>query len=123
MIVYIAGPYSAPTAMLIQENIEKARSWAVKLANESIGFICPHLNTAQFGLYSEASESFYKEMDLDILSRCDAILMIPGWKRSPGACEERLAALLQGIPVFYAEDDWDNMVAWYRTQTQPQAAP
>ncbi len=39
--------------------------------------------------------------DLEILKRCDAVLMTPDYERSSGARAERDEALRVGLPVFY----------------------
>jgi len=63
--------------------------------------ICPQMNTAHFD--GIPSEIFYAG-DLDILERCDAVLMAGGWERSFGARMERIHALRNNIPVFESFD-------------------
>lgn len=61
--------------------------------------LCPHLNSG--GLEEEGIENwkFYLG-DLHILQRCDAMLLIPGWKDSQGAKMEVRMAQELGVPVF-----------------------
>ena len=42
------------------------------------------------------------EGDLEMLRRCDAVLVVPGWEKSSGTRAEIAEANACGIPVFYA---------------------
>ena len=39
---------------------------------------------------------------LDIIRRCDGVLMLPGWIHSPGSRREHEFALAHNIPIFYS---------------------
>jgi hypothetical protein len=39
---------------------------------------------------------------MEILSRCDFVIMTPDWEKSEGARKERDKAIALGIPVFYS---------------------
>jgi len=43
--------------------------------------------------------------DIEILKRCDLVVMVPGWENSSGAKEERNVAIEHNIPVF----EWDDV--------------
>ena len=45
--------------------------------------------------------TYGSESDLELLFRCDAILMTPDWERSSGARAERDFAIRNAIPVLY----------------------
>jgi hypothetical protein len=47
-----------------------------------------------------APEEFVRR-DLEIVRRCDAVLMLPGWEKSEGAKQEGEAARAAGVPVFF----------------------
>ena len=86
-IVYIAGPYRAPTENGVQQNIDRARAAAIEIAEMGLGFFCPHLNSDHMGGVIPDDE--WIEMDLAILRGCcKAILMLEGWKKSTGAARE-----------------------------------
>ena len=63
------------------------------------------------GIYAEKiamtadfATSFYQEillLDLAQLSRCDAVLVLPDWHRSPGAKVEIMLAMALGKPIYY----------------------
>lgn len=51
------------------------------------------------------TEQVIKRVSKDWLRRSDAILMIPGWKNSPGSIAEKKLAEDLGLPVFYSLKD------------------
>ena len=40
-----------------------------------------------------------------MLKRCDAVMVVEGWRRSKGACAEVDEALRMGLPILYAWGD------------------
>jgi len=86
-LVYVAGPYSAPDEQGIEDNIWRARRLAVELIRRGYAVICPHCNTIRMEreFPGEEGQRLFYEMDLEILSRCDAICMMAGWQESTGA--------------------------------------
>lgn len=104
MLVYVAGPYNGPSHEAIDQNIQNAREVAIAVWQAGMTAICPHLNTARFEVDAGLPESRYLLGDLEILSKCDAIVMTPDWERSKGATKERHYALGSGIPVYVYPD-------------------
>jgi nucleoside 2-deoxyribosyltransferase len=97
MIVYVAGPYRGN----VHQNIDNARQVAQELWRKGYAAICPHLNTALFDEdMPDLPVQVYLEGDFQILSRCDAILMIPGWEDSVGSALEYAYAEREGIPIY-----------------------
>jgi len=47
-----------------------------------------------------AQYKHYLGFDLSVLSRCDIMVLLPGWKNSIGCREEVRFCLMQGIPVY-----------------------
>ncbi|NIO84882.1 MAG: DUF4406 domain-containing protein [Candidatus Aminicenantes bacterium] len=103
-VVYIAGPYRAysedgkPIINQIYRNIDRARWAAEELAAAGIFFLCPHLNSGLMD--GAADDEFFLEMGLELLARCDAILLIGNWRGSDGSCMEREMAATMEIPIF-----------------------
>lgn len=60
--------------------------------------ICPHLNSAQF--QGAAPDDVWLAGDIEILRRCDAVILTDDWKRSSGARAEVAEAFRLFIPVF-----------------------
>ena len=99
-IVYIAGPYRAPTEHGVQQNIDRARAAAIEIAEMGLGFFCPHLNSAHMG--GVIPDDDWIEMDLVFLRDCcKAILMLDGWDKSEGSLEEYARARSLGLLVFH----------------------
>ena len=98
-IAYIAGPYRSDTVHGIVENIRKAEKVAIKYWRKGYAVICPHKNTALFdGLMPDDT---WLKGDLEILKRCDAIVMMYGWELSSGARAELEYAIKNNIGVIY----------------------
>jgi hypothetical protein len=99
-VAYIAGPYRSNTPSGIVQNIRNAEAVAIKYWQLGYAVICPHKNTALFdGL---APDSVWFEGDLEILKRCDVIVMVKGWEKSTGAREELSFAKAHGLEVMFA---------------------
>ena len=52
-----------------------------------------------------AVDTAYLDSDLEFLRRSDAVLMLPGWEKSEGSCQERLEALADIIPVYFSIEE------------------
>jgi hypothetical protein len=61
--------------------------------------ICPHMNSGF--LYGELPEELFLAGCLELLERCDALLLLPSWKKSDGTRDEKLRAIEKRIPIFY----------------------
>ena len=101
-VVYTAGPYRAKTEEQVGWNVERALWWAEAVWRLGAAAICPHTNTYKMDMAVEPEE--FVERDLEIVRRCDAVLMLPGWEKSSGAQRERDAATEAGLPIFYWSD-------------------
>ena len=98
-VVYIAGPYRADSPHGIVQNIRRAEAVALKYWLKGCAVICPHKNTALFD--GAAPDHVWLDGDLEILGRCDAIVMMDGWRKSKGAIAELAYAKRQGLEVVY----------------------
>jgi hypothetical protein len=111
LVIFVAGKYKGN----IPENIETARYMSRKIWELGFTALTPHLNTAHFEEDCHCVEDDYILGDLSMLSRCDGIMMIEGWKDSQGAMGEHLAAKQMGIPTFYSltelkKYNWEDYV-------------
>ncbi len=84
-LIYIAGPYSAPTEIGILDNIRKACEARDRLIENGWAVVCPHANTANM---DNTNPGIYYRMDLALLARCNAIYMLKDWENSAGAMME-----------------------------------
>ena len=122
-IIYIAGPLTsnAPTEQparreFIANNVKKAESYQIALANAGIGCFCSHTHTTDHHIKgSTASEEYYYELGLEFLKRCcDAVLAMPGWEQSRGSQMEITLAKDNNLPIFYpgSPDDIEEIINW-----------
>lgn len=89
MLLYVAGPYSAPTEDGIQANIDKASDIAAELWIMGHAVICPHKNTGNFhNVVPQLTHEQWLKGDKQMIAVCDGIVFVPGWENSPGSREE-----------------------------------
>ncbi len=95
MIIYIAAPYSNGN---IELNVKKALAYADVIINSGHTPLCPHLFHYLNKLYPQTEEK-WKELDLNLLKKCDALIRLEG--ESKGADDEMEFARKNHIPVSY----------------------
>ena len=72
------------------------------LWRHGIANICPHTNSALIDFGSEkVPDDFILPAYLEILKRCDAMVLVSGWSKSSGTLAEIELATALGIPVYY----------------------
>ena len=108
-VMYISGPFGTKADdrddyHLIDRNIILASEYALAVSRKGWAPFCPHKNTAGFQHVKDLSPEFWMDVCLEFVTRSDAILMIPGWEKSPGAVREKHIADISGVMVFYAKD-------------------
>lgn len=98
-IAYIAGPFRATNAWEIEQNIRRAEALSLEVWNVP-GWcaICPHANTRFF--QGAAPDKVWLDGDIEILRRCDAMILVPGWEKSSGTRAEVEVAIAFDIPVY-----------------------
>jgi hypothetical protein len=98
-IIYIAGPFRADTAWEIEQNVRRAEEHAAMLVRTfAVMPMIPHANTRYF--HGLGEDSFWLEGTLELMRRCDAIYLCPGWEFSTGSKGERAEAERLSMPVF-----------------------
>ncbi len=106
-VIYLAAPFRALTPWRIAENVRRAERLALSVWKLGAACLCPHGNTQHF--QGECPDQVWLDGDLELMGRCDAVLMGEGWEDSIGAMWEREVALKGGMPVFANLDD---LAAW-----------
>lgn len=97
-LVYVAGPYRAPTAWGIECNIVAARQLGARVAALGAYPVIPHSNTAHFdGL---GPDELWLAGTLELMRRCDAVALLDTWQSSSGARAEHAEAERLGLPRF-----------------------
>ena len=97
-LIYIAGPFRAKSGWEVEHNIREAEELALIVAETGAVPVCPHTMYRFFN--GVLPDQFWLDATLDLLRKCDAILLVPRWRESQGAKGERDEAMSLGIPVF-----------------------
>jgi hypothetical protein len=100
-VIFICGPYRAATDAEVSDNIGRAEKWAHEYWASGWAVICPHKNSAMMG--GDMDEKIFLDGYLEILSRCNALLVMPGWERSAGARAEVEIAQRLGLEIIYGD--------------------
>jgi len=98
-LAYIAMPYRGKHQWEVHQNIQAAYRLAMKYWRLGFVAICPHGNTAYFSC--ELPDSVWLKGDLEILRRCDCIVMGPRWEKSRGARQELRKAKKWGLEIIF----------------------
>jgi len=112
-LIYISGKYSDINFWKVDFNIRKAKNEAIALIREvgRHGYfpITPHLNTGHFEEREEMFEGvnfeYWLNGTIELLKRCDAMLLLDNWEDSNGAKKEIEIAVANGMPVYYSIEE------------------
>lgn len=113
-LLYVAGPYSIGNT---QENIRRAETVSVNLIRQGFHVLTPHKNTAGYEKYEDGNITYetWIKMDLDLLSRCDAVYVMVNSEESQGVRKEIEFAQAAGMTVIYeAEYPSDRFTSYGR---------
>lgn len=102
LAVYIAGPYRAKSGWLVELNIRRAEMIAFQVIGAGAVPVCPHTMFRFFN--GIKTDEFWINATLELLKRCDAILLLNEWEHSEGSRGERAYALDHNMPIFYQHD-------------------
>jgi hypothetical protein len=111
-VVYIAGPFRGNTPWDVERNIRSAEREALAVAFCGGVPLCPH---TMYRFYDKLlSDEFWIEATEDLLRRCDALVLCPGWHNSAGSRgEEKVARKEMKIPIFPAtEEGYKDLRKW-----------
>lgn len=97
-VIYIAGKFRGANAWEVEQNIREAEAMAFNVANLGASFICPHTNTRFFD--GTINDEFWLDATMELLRRCDAVMLVDNWQDSRGAQAEVAEAQRLQMPVF-----------------------
>lgn len=100
-VVYIAGKYRDPNAWAVEQNIRAAEEVAARVWAMGLVALCPHANSRH--MEGVASDEHFLAGTLELMRRCDAVVLVPGWGSSAGTRAEIEEAKRLGLPVFGIE--------------------
>jgi hypothetical protein len=97
---YVAGKFAGANGWEVTKNVRHAEEVGYEVAKLGAMPLIPHANTASF--HGTLQDSFWYAGTLELLRRCDFIVMVPGWQKSNGAKAEWEEALTLSMPMFEA---------------------
>jgi len=117
-LCYIATPYRGPNELVVEQNLLNAAKAAVAFMQQYPEYfpMNPVLNSAGFHHYEELldgiGDAYWLNGTKEILNRCNAIYLAPGWEASSGCISEIEWVLNQmmgtehrDIKIFINEED------------------
>lgn len=111
-VVYVAGPFRGPTPWDVELNIRLAEELALRVANAGAMPLCPHTMTRYFD--KQCNDQFWLDGTLELLRRCDAVVLTHNWEQSTGARGEYDEAGSFNLPTFVDTFDDAALTAWIR---------
>jgi len=118
-VVFIAGPFRGANAWEVQQNVRQAEALAMAVWRLGAMAYCPHKNTEHFD--KALPDQVFLDGNLEMLRRCDAILMTPDWERSSGAKGEYEEAFNRAMPILFSVEHVNHWLA-YLTEHEHEAA-
>jgi len=109
-VVYVAGPLFGPNDWEIRRNIHRAASLGYEVAKLGAYPVIPHTNTGSVFIGTMSPEFWYAGT-LELLRRCDAIILVSGWEESRGAVAEIAEAKRLNMPVFERVEELKTWLA------------
>ena len=110
-VIYIAGPYRAPTTMGVADNIRAAERIGMIVAESGAMPLIPHANTG-IVFTGVSNDMFWLAGTLELMRRCDGVVLMDTWARSTGARGEREEALRLGLPVLDLAERRMSIARW-----------
>jgi hypothetical protein len=99
-VVYVAGPFRNKTKLGVRRNIDRAESISHRLWLYGYATISPHMNSGFMENSKGLGNVDMIKAYLDVVSRCDAVILVEGWEKSEGSLLEIDKAIEIGIPVY-----------------------
>lgn len=99
-VIFLAGPFRGPTGWDIEQNIRRIEATALEVWRLGVAALAPHMTNRFF--HGTLPDQVFLDGVLEMLRRCDAVLMCDGWESSDGAREELREAQTRGLRVFYS---------------------
>jgi len=103
-VVYVAGKFRGPKLADVDRNISFASMFVAPIAEAGAMPVTVHLceGVRAHDIHQENNGQWWVDATLEVLRRCDALVVIPGWQDSSGTLGEIREAFRLGIPVFEA---------------------
>ena len=104
-MIYVAGRYRGKSEQAVQLNVQACRQVGVICSERGWYPVMPCVLSAGFEHLTDKDDQFWLDNTLELMLRCDAVVMAPGWLQSEGATNEYNEAKLAGIAVYEVVDE------------------
>lgn len=104
-LIYVAGRFTGMDRACVERNIAAAVEVGIEVCKVGAFPVIPHANTGDERFESLHPYTFWIDGTLELLRRCDGIIMVPGWEASKGACGELAEAQRLGLAVFMTVEE------------------
>lgn len=98
-LIYIAGKFRGPTPLDVRRNVEAARDLGFRVAQAGGYPVIPHTMTVDFD--KQLTDEFWLQGTMELLKRCDAIVLTANWMQSSGARAELVMAESLNMPSWF----------------------
>jgi hypothetical protein len=103
-LVYIAGRFRDRSPWVVHQNVIIAEQRAAQVCRyEGLVPMCPHVLTRNLDCLQ--GEAYWCAATMEIMRRCEALYVGPGWEDSRGTLAEIREALLLAKAVIFEERD------------------
>jgi len=103
-LIYVAGRFNADTGLARRDHVTHAMrhaAWVLRqFGVQGLYPVVPHAQGEH--LVGIGAEHIHYAGTLEIMRRCQAVLVVPGWEASKGTLAEIKEADTLGLPVFFA---------------------
>jgi Domain of unknown function (DUF4406) len=98
LVIYVAGEYSGD----VSSNIEQARLVSAEIyLRGHYPLLRPLINTAYMDEVTGILDiEFWYAATMELLKRCNGVVMVPGWESSKDAVAQRALAIAYLLPVW-----------------------
>lgn len=110
-LVFVSGPFSAWGDRSCEENITacvKATAW---MATNGIPFVCPNLLGMYPSFVQMPYETFIEWVLTALMPTARILVLLPGWKDSPGCRREHARATELGLAIVEWQEYREIMLA------------
>lgn len=104
-VVYVAGPYRGLNRDAVELNIQVARAVGLEAVRKGWSPLIPHANSGHLDALINLPDQFWLDATLELMRRCDAVVLCPGWARSAGTEGEIREARRIGLPIYANDND------------------
>jgi len=119
-VVYVAGPYRAKSRAGVELNIQSARQTGLHCCFKGWSPIIPHANTGGLDeIEPGVGDEFWLQATLELMRRCDAVVLCTGYTRSCGTVAEMIEARHLGIPVYTSLEELPTAKQWITHGSNP----